>query len=84
MFHRPRSVRSITRKLILVGIGSVIAFIAAKQFNGPTEVEASPWYLGENIQYIPPGPEFKLISEAAAMQEQREAALSKAEHPAAQ
>jgi hypothetical protein len=83
MLHRPRSVRSITRKLILVGLGSVIAFFAAKQFNQAEELP-SPWYLGENIEYYAPGPEFKLAREVALMQEQREAAQSKAERPAAQ
>ena len=33
----------------------------------------SPYYLTDDIQYYPPGPEFKLAREAAAMQEQKEA-----------
>jgi hypothetical protein len=36
----------------------------------------SPWYLGDDIQYYTPGPEFKLAREAAAMQEQKEAIRS--------
>lgn len=27
----------------------------------------SPWYIGDDIQYFAPGPEFKLSREAAAM-----------------
>ena len=33
----------------------------------------SPYYIQDDIQYFPPGPEFKLAREAAAMQEQAEA-----------
>lgn len=29
----------------------------------------SPWYLQDDVQYFPPGPEFKLSREAAAMEE---------------
>jgi hypothetical protein len=31
----------------------------------------SAYYIGENIQYFPPGPEFKLQREAAAMKAYR-------------
>jgi hypothetical protein len=34
-------------------------------YNGQTL--PSPWYIGDDIQYFPPGPEFKLSREAAAM-----------------
>jgi hypothetical protein len=34
-------------------------------YNGQTL--PSPWYLSDDIQYFPPGPEFKLSREAAAM-----------------
>ena len=32
----------------------------------------SPYYLSDDIQYFPPGPEFKLTREAAAQKEYRE------------
>jgi hypothetical protein len=32
----------------------------------------SPYYLGQQIQYFPPGPEFKLTREAAAQKAYRE------------
>jgi hypothetical protein len=31
----------------------------------------SPYYLTDDVQYFPPGPEFKLTREAAAMKEQK-------------
>jgi hypothetical protein len=34
----------------------------------------SPYYMSDDVQYFPPGPEFKLSNEAAAMRA-REAAL---------
>jgi hypothetical protein len=34
-------------------------------YNGQTL--PSPWYISDDIQYYPPGPEFKLSREAAAM-----------------
>ena len=34
-------------------------------YNGQTL--PSPWYIGDDIQYFPPGTEFKLSREAAAM-----------------
>jgi hypothetical protein len=38
-------------------------------YNGQTL--PSPWYIGDDIQYFPPGPEFKLSREAAAMKAYR-------------
>lgn len=32
----------------------------------------SPWYWKDDVQYFAPGPEFKLLREAAAMKEFRE------------
>lgn len=32
----------------------------------------SPYYLSDDVQYFPPGPEFKLAREAAAMRAARE------------
>ncbi len=33
------------------------------------QVLPSPWYRQDDVQYFPPGPEFKLAREAAAMEE---------------
>lgn len=35
------------------------------------QVLPSPWYRYDDVQYFPPGPEFKLAREAAAMEEAR-------------
>ena len=34
---------------------------------GARQTLPSPWYISDDIQYFPPGPEFKLSREAAAM-----------------
>ena len=36
----------------------------------------SPWYLTDDVQYFPAGPEFLLSNEAAAMAEQAEEIVS--------
>lgn len=36
----------------------------------------SPYYLTDDVQYFPPGPEFKLSREAAAMKAQAEEATA--------
>jgi len=51
------------------GIGLAIVALSSTGcqgvYNGQTL--PSPWYIGDDIQYFPPGPEFKLGREAAAM-----------------
>jgi len=50
------------------GIGLAIALSSTGcqgVYNGQTL--PSPWYISDDIQYFPPGPEFKLSREAAAM-----------------
>ena len=51
------------------GLGLAIAILSSTGcqgvYNGQTL--PSPWYLSDDIQYFPPGPEFKLSREAAAM-----------------
>jgi hypothetical protein len=32
------------------------------------QILPSPYYVSDDVQYFPPGPEFKLSNEAAAMQ----------------
>ena len=53
----------------LCGLGLALATISSTGcqgvYNGQTL--PSPWYLSDDIQYFPPGPEFKLSREAAAM-----------------
>jgi hypothetical protein len=51
------------------GLGLAIVALSSVgcqgMYNGQTL--PSPWYIGDDIQYFPPGPEFKLSREAAAM-----------------
>jgi len=50
------------------GLGLAVMLLAASGcqgvYNGQTL--PSPYYLADDIQYFPPGPEFKLSREAAA------------------
>lgn len=41
----------------------------------------SPYYLTDDVQYFPPGPEFKLSREAAAMKAYREEQIQRAGVP---
>ena len=53
----------------LCGIGLAIVTLSSTGcqgvYNGQTL--PSPWYISDDIQYFPPGTEFKLAREAAAM-----------------
>jgi hypothetical protein len=53
----------------LLGVTVAVAAISGTGcqgvYNGQTL--PSPWYIYDDIQYFPPGPEFKLSREAAAM-----------------
>jgi hypothetical protein len=53
----------------LGGIGLALVALSSTGcqgvYNGQTL--PSPWYIHDDIQYFPPGPEFKLSREAAAM-----------------
>lgn len=60
-------------RLVLAGLGLLAAL-------GPTGCQVdvggqtlpSPYYLQDDVQYFPPGPEFKLAREAAAMKTARQ------------
>lgn len=47
--------------------GSALAFANRSPVREAIVPEPSPYYISENIQFFPPGPEFKLQREAAAM-----------------
>jgi hypothetical protein len=51
--------------LIVITLGGAAAF--AGLYHSRQTEPSSPWYIGENIQYFPAGPEFKLSREAAVM-----------------
>jgi hypothetical protein len=64
-----KTISSAWLRNLLCGTGlALMAFSATGcqgVYNGQTL--PSPWYIGDDIQYFPPGPEFKLSREAAAM-----------------
>lgn len=62
------SVRSVVCGLGLA-VGALSSTGCQGVYNGQTL--PSPWYIGDDIQYFPPGPEFKLSREAAAMKAYR-------------
>lgn len=67
MFHRPRVRR--TAALVVIAAGVSAATGCQYSYNGQTL--PSPYYLQDDVQYFPSGPEFKLPREAAALQAAR-------------
>jgi hypothetical protein len=59
--------RHLLRTLLLsLGLFAGISFCGCQsEFGGQTL--PSPYYMQDDVQYFPPGPEFKLAREAAAM-----------------
>lgn len=54
---------------LLAGLGIVLALATTGcQVHVGGQTLPSPYYMDDDIQYFPPGPEFKLSKEAAAMQ----------------
>ena len=54
----------------LVGLGLLVAVgLTGCQVDVGGQTLPSPYYMGDDLQYFAPGPEFKLAQEAAAMQE---------------
>jgi hypothetical protein len=66
-------------RAVLVGLGlSVVIGATGCQVDVGGQVLPSPYYMSDDVQYFPPGPEFKLAREAAAMsQHAREEALQR-------
>jgi len=56
-------------RMMICGIGLAMLALSSTGCQGVYNGQAlpSPWYIGDDIQYFPPGPEFKLQREAAAM-----------------
>ncbi len=57
-------------RAVLLGLG-LLAIICATgcQVDIGGQTIPSPYYMYDDVQYFPPGPEFRLAREAAAMQE---------------
>ena len=63
----------------LLGLGVLVAAgLTGCQADIGGQTLPSPYYMSDDVQYFPPGPEFKLAQEAAALQEAaQEAALQR-------
>ena len=54
------------RALLSLGVCSTLGITTGCQVDVAGQTLPSPWYQKDDIQYFPPGPEFKLSREAAA------------------
>lgn len=55
-------------RAMLLGLGLVaIGCVTGCQVDVGGQTLPSPYYMTDDVQYFPPGPEFKLAREAAAM-----------------
>ena len=67
--------RKIRIGLALLGLG-ILGMGTGCQVDMAGQTLPSPWYLDDDVQYFPAGPEFLLSNEAAAMAEQAEEIVS--------
>ncbi len=57
-----------TRRILVGGLMAVVAIGSTGcQMDVGGQTLPSPYYVGDDVQYFPPGAEFKLAREAAAM-----------------
>jgi hypothetical protein len=63
------------RRLLGLGLVSVLG-MSGCQVDIGGQTLPSPWYQHDDIQYFPPGPEFKLSREAAAQKAFKEDAAA--------
>ena len=56
-------------RLLCAGVLASSLLTVGCQMNVGGQTLPSPYYLTDDVQYFPPGPEFKLSREAAAMKE---------------
>jgi hypothetical protein len=55
-------------RTVLFGLGLVTCVgLTGCQIESGGQSLPSPYYMSDDVQYFPPGPEFKLAKEAAAM-----------------
>ncbi len=60
-------------RTVLLGIGLLVIICATGcQVDVGGQTMPSAYYMTDDVQYFPPGPEFKLAREAAAMSEHAE------------
>lgn len=77
--HKSKSKHAAWRKLVAALLWPAVTLLAGCQVEMAGQTLPSPYYLTDDVQYYPPGPEFKLAREAAALQEQSEAIQSEAQ-----
>jgi len=57
-------------RAVLLGLGVLSAVgLTGCQVDIGGQTMPSPYYISDDVQYFPPGPEFKLAREAAALKE---------------
>ena len=57
-------------RAVLLGLGVLSAVVLTGcQVDIGGQTMPSPYYISDDVQYFPPGPEFKLAREAAALKE---------------
>jgi len=57
-------------RVVLVGLGTLAAAgLTGCQVDIGGQTMPSPYYMSDDVQYFPPGPEFPLSREAAALKE---------------
>ncbi len=57
-------------RLVLLGLGLLgIVAVTGCQVDVGGQTMPSPYYMSDDVQYFPPGPEFKLAREAAALKQ---------------
>jgi len=66
-------------KSMLMGLGLLAAGLTGCQVDVGGQTLPSAYYMSDDVQYFPAGPEFILTNEAAAMDARREAAAESAE-----
>lgn len=65
MTHRQTTVR--TTCLLLLCVAGLLGCVGGCQVSMNGQTLPSPYYLYDDVQYFPAGPEFKLPREAAAL-----------------
>lgn len=68
-------------RLSVCGVLALAAVSTGCQSDFGGQTLPSPWYLQDDVQYFPAGPEFKLSREAAAMESQQRGAVLRGAPP---
>jgi hypothetical protein len=69
------------RQLELLGVLGLALMATGCQIDSNGQTLPSPYYLDDDVQYFPAGPEFKLTREAAAMENMQRGAVLRGAPP---